>query len=145
MDDGSLCGRRCPYRGYASPEGGRRRDRVRDQRRGSGRSNRVPPDPVLLGAVPGVGQGGADGRLDPEKEEAVRSPLKAEPGAVKAEPGTVKAELMGADLQTAILECIRGFPQSEEGYAVTRIADSLSKSAKPAAVKTTIDEMVEDG
>merc|ERR1719359_1231484 len=90
--------------------------------------------------------------LTPEKEEAVRSPLKAEPGAVKAEPGTVKAEpgsvkaeLTGADLQTAILECIRGFPQSEEGYAVTRIADSLSKSAKPAAVKTTIDEMVEDG
>jgi hypothetical protein len=83
--------------------------------------------------------------LTPEKEEAVRSPLKAEPGAVKAEPGTVKAELMGADLQTAIRECIRGFPQSEEGYAVTRIADSLSKSAKPALVKTTIDEMVEDG
>ena len=30
--------------------------------------------------------------LTPEKEEAVRSPLKAEPGAVKAEPGTVRAK-----------------------------------------------------
>merc|ERR1719515_692889 len=65
------------------------------------------------------------------------------------------AEAIGFHLiQSCLAQCqasARGVPmddltpESEEGYAVTRIADSLSKSAKPGLVKTTIDEMVEDG
>jgi hypothetical protein len=81
--------------------------------------------------------------LTPAKAEA----QTARPGAA-ATQSPVKsggADLAGAALQTAIKDCIRGFPQTEEGFAITRIADALAKSAKPALVKATIDEMVEDG
>jgi hypothetical protein len=82
--------------------------------------------------------------LTPAKVEA----QTARPGAAAATQSPVKAggaDLAGDALQNAIKDCIRGFPKSEEGFAVTRIADALAKSAKPAVVKTTIDEMVEDG
>jgi hypothetical protein len=82
--------------------------------------------------------------LTPAKQEAqtVRTGVPAETQSpVKA--GNV--ELTGAALQKAIKDCIRGFPAADEGFAVTRIADALAKSAKPALVKKTIDEMTEDG
>merc|ERR1719159_1246713 len=82
--------------------------------------------------------------LTPEKEGAqtIRT------GGAPETQSPVKAssvELTGPALQKAIQECIRGFPDSEEGYAITRIADALAKSAKPALVKKTIEEMTEDG
>jgi hypothetical protein len=82
--------------------------------------------------------------LTPEKEGA----QTIRPGVAPATQSPVKAsgaELTGAALQNAIKDCIRGFPTTEEGFAVTRIADALAKSAKPALVKSAIDEMVEDG
>jgi hypothetical protein len=82
--------------------------------------------------------------LTPEKEGS----QTARPGAVPETQSPVKAgsaELTGAALQNAIKDCIRGFPAAESGFAVTRIADALAKSAKPAVVKATIDEMTEDG
>lgn len=82
--------------------------------------------------------------LSPEKEGA----QTIRPGAAPETQSPVKAssvELTGQALQKAIQDCIRGFPDAEEGYAITRIADALAKSANPALVKKTIDEMTEDG
>jgi len=84
--------------------------------------------------------------LTPEKGEAQTARPAAPVAQSPAKAGAEKsAELAGEALMEAIKVCIRGLPQSEECFAVSRIADALAKSAKPAAVKTTIDEMVEDG
>jgi hypothetical protein len=81
--------------------------------------------------------------LTPEKEgtQTARQGAPETQSPVKAG----SAELTGEALQNAIKACIRGWPEAEEGFAVTRIADALAKSAKPTLVKKTIDEMVEDG
>jgi len=82
--------------------------------------------------------------LTPEKNEAQTARAGAAPETLSPQKAG-SAELAGDALQDAIKECMRGFPKSEEGYAVTRIVDALAKSAKAAVVKSTIEKMTEDG
>jgi hypothetical protein len=81
--------------------------------------------------------------LTPAKVEAQTSRPGA--SATQSPVKAASADLTGEALKKAITECIKGFPATEEGFSITRIADALSKSAKPALVKSTIDEMLDGG